>query len=796
MPPIQRCVVALLLLVAPLVQAQPSLTFGEPLPLTNTRYGPRWGFPMLETNGSDFFVFWRTETNLRVTRLVEGEHRVGRHVLPVSGTINDNLAVTWTGRQFLVLMSNGGAVTGQLLDANAEPAGGSFLIVDRSMLGAAASNGQTVLMLHWTSDRVDAMALTPAGQPTGVRSTVVTPGAGNGLSDVASNGTGFAAVVSTLAGTVAVTYDAQGREQSRTFLFTGTHPEFAAQVSIESNGDDYLAAWQLADGTVEAAHVGANGAASRVVTVDVPPPDRFGASRLDVTWTGANWAVAYVRDVNDTDSRLRVAYVHPTLPQVTGTEDAGRGAFPTMATAGGRAMLLWSVSGGTDAPPVLASPLPLAGHTPEPVTFAAGEQEMAAVASTADSALVVWNEYGNGESVLRAGVRTANGDWAEREIFPQLSFQTLAATDGHDFVVTTDRPGGASAIFLDATSRVTAGPVPLPFGPWAITWTGTDYLLTDGFALARLSRSGMVSPVVTGGNFIFLALASNGSAVMAVMIEPEPCPILCPGPFGRPRFARLGPDLRPIGEPRFIFPGDQIASDARLVWDGTRFVAAIPAHNGVDVVELPLDAGEPRVLAILESNVWRRVHLSAVEGGVAVTWRESIPFPGSLRTRVAVTGHDDSVRSTVIDDGGHSSTLDPFVTALPNGSLGVLVSTPQLAAPHHGSLRVLMHVGGAALPQKPDAPRLTGAIRNGRVELDWTAPPQPVAGYRVEYRIGDGAWNELDAWLDADDDDIRIALPIRERTLYRFRIRAFNDAGPSEYSAPVVLNVSKRRAVR
>ena len=588
-----------LLVAAPLLHAQP-LAFGDPFALTNTRYGAAWGSSTVVTNGKDFFVFWRTETNLRVTRLVEGERRAGRHVLPLGANLNEGVAVTWTGTHFLVLVRSAGGVIGQLLDANAEPAGGTFPVVEDRLVGAAASNGETVLLLHWTSDSVDAMALTPTGQPTGVRSLVVTPGSGNGLSDVASNGTGFAAVVSTLTGTVAVTYDGQGREQSRTFLFTGTHPRFAGQVSIGSNGRDYLAAWQLEDGTIQAAHLSENGTAGPVVTVDAPLPDRFGSSRLDVAWTGANWAVAYTKDVAG-DYQLRVAYVHPTLPQVTGIENAGHGTFPSLAAADGRTMLLWSQSGGPGAPPVLASLLPLAGREPEPVTFAAGDQEMAAVASTADTTLAVWNESGNGEAVLRAGVRSADGDWTEREIFPQFSDETLAATDGRDFVVIAT-PGSASAIFLDATSRVTAGPVPLPIRPWTITWTGTDYVMADAFSVARLSRSGTVSPVVPGGKFDFLALASNGSAVTAVMIEPEPCPILCIAIQGRPRFAQLGPDLRPIGEPRVIIPGDLVTDAAQLVWDGNRFVAAWASGDQVHVAEVPLEA-EARVLATFDSNV-------------------------------------------------------------------------------------------------------------------------------------------------------------------------------------------------
>jgi hypothetical protein len=108
----------------------------------------------------------------------------------------------------------------------------------------------------------------------------------------------------------------------------------------------------------------------------------------------------------------------------------------------------------------------------------------------------------------------------------------------------------------------------------------------------------------------------------------------------------------------------------------------------------------------------------------------------------------------------------------------------------------MMRVAGAALPQKPDAPRLTGVVRNGRVELDWTAPPQEIAGFRLEYRIGDGAWNEFDRWFDEDDDDVAIGWQLRQGVPYQFRLRAISDAGASDYSAPVLLNVTRRRAVR
>jgi hypothetical protein len=71
-----------------------------------------------------------------------------------------------------------------------------------------------------------------------------------------------------------------------------------------------------------------------------------------------------------------------------------------------------------------------------------------------------------------------------------------------------------------------------------------------------------------------------------------------------------------------------------------------------------------------------------------------------------------------------------------------------------------------------------------------------VAGYRLEYRIGEGSWNELDRWFDTDDDGITLSWQLRQGVPYQFRMRAINDAGASESSAPVLLNVTRRRAVR
>jgi hypothetical protein len=67
-----------------------------------------------------------------------------------------------------------------------------------------------------------------------------------------------------------------------------------------------------------------------------------------------------------------------------------------------------------------------------------------------------------------------------------------------------------------------------------------------------------------------------------------------------------------------------------------------------------------------------------------------------------------------------------------------------------------------------------------------------VTGYRVEQRIGDDDWTEIDRWLDADE--LSLVLASTPDPAVSFRVRAFSDGGASPYSAPV-RPLSRRRAV-
>jgi hypothetical protein len=790
MPCIRRTAATLsLLLVTSFLQAQP-LRLGEPFPLTNTRYGSLDAVPAVQTNGKDFFLFWTAESNLRVTKLVEGESRAGRHVMTVDEA--ERPLVTWTGTYFFVVVRSGERTVGQLLDANAEPAGGTFPIFETAeVVDAAASNGRSVLLFHRSASGLRAVTLTPSGAPTGVTSLVLPPGAPVSQVAVASNGDGYVAVVSSPAGVVAVSYGGDGRERWRRQV-TAEPLNNSGAVGIGSNGRDYLATWYVSDAWQKrpyAARITADGSVGPAVLLEFVVNVSFESFR--VAWTGANWAVAYTKRLI-TNETVSVAYVHATAPQVVGNEEGGRGSSPSLAVANGRMLMAWRAEFPGAA---VASLLPLAGRAqPETASFGSGSQIPIATASTVDSTLVFWSETLDGRTSLHAGVRSANGGWVERRLPNGVNRgqTTVAASDGRDFVMAS----GKSAVFLDATARLTLGPVPLPFNPHSIAWTGTDYVIANEDSIARLSRSGTVSGRVNlpVRGHILQDVAANGTQLMATLVRLEGCPILCAGPAGPLVFVPLDGGFRPIGEPRFLQQHELFAPDSELIWDGARFLASWFADGTIYVAELPADGDNANVIARIPASPRTTLHMAAVQGGAAIAWRDQDTAEIPVRSRMAVVRHDDSIAAAAFDSA--AAIGRPFVAALPNGGTGYFDSEFQDAPPHHGSRRMTLRVAGAALPRKPEPPRLEGMIRDGRVELAWTAPPQDVNGYRIEYRIGDGQWNEIEQWFDANDDAITIAWQVRQGVPYQFRIRALNDAGASEPSAPVLLNVTRRRAVR
>jgi hypothetical protein len=185
------------------------------------------------------------------------------------------------------------------------------------------------------------------------------------------------------------------------------------------------------------------------------------------------------------------------------------------------------------------------------------------------------------------------------------------------------------------------------------------------------------------------------------------------------------------------------------------------------------------------------VRIKRVAGGSAIVWRNNasdfIPFVN----RLALLRHDGTVTDAITIS---AQTDLGLLTTLPNGDLGYIEALNFWGSPYEAMQRVAMRVlGMAALPAKPDAPHTSIERSTEAVTISWTAPSQPVDGYRVEYRAGDGPWLETDTSYEPEQRSITVPHTPGVRNAYR--VRAWNAAGIGVYSEVSVGN-PRRRAVR
>ncbi len=89
---------------------------------------------------------------------------------------------------------------------------------------------------------------------------------------------------------------------------------------------------------------------------------------------------------------------------------------------------------------------------------------------------------------------------------------------------------------------------------------------------------------------------------------------------------------------------------------------------------------------------------------------------------------------------------------------------------------------------EPDAPEnLSGsALNDRRIQLSWTDASDVETGHEVERALGDGAFSRV-AVL-SDDVETYTDTGLVGETEYRFRVRATNDIGPSDYSNIVTIS--------
>ena len=91
-----------------------------------------------------------------------------------------------------------------------------------------------------------------------------------------------------------------------------------------------------------------------------------------------------------------------------------------------------------------------------------------------------------------------------------------------------------------------------------------------------------------------------------------------------------------------------------------------------------------------------------------------------------------------------------------------------------------------------ESPHVTARLKDGFVLVDWSASAGTLNGYRLEYRVDGGSWNELEEWFSSGSHHRTIQPSFG--TDFEIRMRAFNDGGASPYSKTALTKPIRRRA--
>lgn len=783
-------ILLLALFAAVSLQAQP-FTASEPFSLTNTRYATRHGRGTLASSGRDLLLFWSSETNLRVTKVVEGERRGGKNVFELRPATFD---VTWNGDGFVLAAQTANGIFSRALDRNGEPVSIVTPVVQAGINVRIASNGRSALLLYQLNGTLYAVELDLRGERIAPPRVVYTPPPGTSAAsyDIASAGSGYAVIISTRTEVNALTLDAAGEAKSQHLLYTASTDTQAGQVAIESNGRAYAAAWETWDGRLLAVAIATNGEATTPLRLD---PGSSLANTPSITWSGSTWAVGFgMKERHGLATEVIVVEADEPMRKPLSLQRAA-GTGVSIGVRDSKVVVAWQpdVYRGT----VVAASLPFVDASRTELTVAAPDQMLFPMAASNDATLVTWSEREGVKDAFYVGVRGRDGSWSERRLFADERRVFAAASDGEHFVLLLRRGWTESALFLDGRGHPVRDEVSLPLAAADIVWDGTQYLILGeygGIAVSKMSRGGVVSaPVVVAEGTHAQTIATNGTTTVVSWIEAAPCPPITCGFFGgTPRVMRLGRNLEPLDQNTRITDDDLLITEVELLWDGKRFLAVWSDGNPT-VVRVPLNGGAAQPIATIDDNfTGTGFTATAIKDGIAIA---ALSHGNHPFNKLSIVAHDNRVHTITFPHDRNVSGV--AVQALPDGSLLHLYNQPNYAAPHHGSRRVTARVISAVPTTAPDAPRIDAVASPHRVQLTWTPPAQAVSGYRVEYRVSDGAWHELDQWFDAGELGTVLPWNIAPGVQVRFRVRAFNERGPSAYSAPAGVNVTgRRRSVR
>jgi hypothetical protein len=795
-----------------------ALQFGDAYWLTNTRYGTVPGEARLASNGDDVFLFWISAGSVRVTKLVDGVKRVGRPVLSTSGTSIDDFDVVWNGSNFVVAATKDYNIIGRLVDRTGEPIAGEFMVNGNAFAPRLAFNGSTILLLHRGVgfSGVGSLPLTKNGVAAGYGGQAVQL-IGESFA-VASNGTGFMAISASFLNVQLVHFNANG-VISGTSELAGSANAGSREVAIATNGSRYFASWLEDRAGGFATTADDSGAAMRI---------RF-AEQTDATyaapsavWSGSDYVLAYLRNDSSGAALQTVHFDAQAAPTTTDPEQPAADASKATAMLhkSGRVLIAWN----RDEDAVVGE-LPVAAPSDAWSTFGAAAQTLLATATSADATLVVWSERVNGASSVRVGVREHDGDWSERLLANTDVVHAVAASDGTNFLIVTTGADRASVAYrVDARGVVFGRATQIPFEATGVAWNTSRYGIigerasqtqewNNDVVAATLSATGALSPVTLiraadeTGTSDEPAIASEGSNFLAVWLAtdnpfcPFPC-IVSTGVEG----ARLGSDLARLDATDLsIAPRSAVTSPPAIAWNGSEYVVASDDYLTMNVAFVSPSGAVSRKILADSKTIVRAPQAKAIGSGrVVVAWSDrGTGFPGGAkytpRHQFAFVHGNGTIEpaGAIADDAS-----DRFALSADANRIFYVSNIAWADAPHHGASRVAMRVAhhwaaGLPAPVPPPVQEVTAHLEDGRMVVEWSGGGAGAApsGYRIEYRVGDGAWNEVAAWYGWQT--FRASLVMPDNTA--FRVRAFGEGGASLPSAPTPalrLPTPKRRAVR
>lgn len=773
-----------LALLSPAALAQPYF-FGEPLPLPHTRYGAFSGEPRLVSNGSAAFLAWAEGGKLRMT-LLNGERRVGRPILDVDEGWFD---VIWTGRHFLAAayrrVDGNDRIHGRLVDFNGEPYGTEFVIGNAFGEPQLAYDGTFVLLQFRSGNFVGTAALTKEGRPLVPlpNSSVLPPL----IVDVAlaEHAPGFVTATAYPDVVSIAQTDSAGHSIAAVPL---TVPRWDdRRIALATNpARDIISIWTNPNAVLEAVIIRNEGTLLERFTL----PDTAGAREVAVAWDGSRWTLAYVAQGRVHVRRIDRQNPEERLPP----SDADANSTVAVTAANGQTFVAFR--GANPGAQLVVRNL---GGGSDLAAFAAAQQTLYDVAPANGRALVVWSELRDGVRTLHAGTRAESGAWRERPIGTDET-AAYAASDGNGFAVVRAKGTTWTATLLDSQTRIVgASTVVTGFRPTDVEWTGSAYAVigmnTSGNIVgALLMPSGSVTATRTltvkrpGRALENPRLAARPGELLAVWQDTEVrvCAPGCDAYDSLVHGARFTAAFDRIDEGAFsIAPDESRYPDVvwngiqyLMVWEnkGALFSRTLRSNGAISgITPLPgTGAGAPRI--------------SPIPGGLAV----------ASETGTVVAIYEGNAE--LFPNLGRRGARDAIVTI--GTEIVYLQTMPRDEMPYHGAARLQARVGSrVAHGPLPTGPRIVRAeLPPGTSSMifEWTALAEPVNGYRVEYRVDEGVWNELDEWFDADDDGLAIRPWRTAPARYQFRVRAWSDAGLGAYSEPVTVRMMslRQRATR